>query len=701
MRGGPRFAVVEIEAEDRPLDAVVYLRGAEGFSEDRCIDLPERRRLLIVVTFAGECGRGVRIDPTDEVDVVFRMRWWTRRSRAGLRRLVAIRLARQPGLVPTPIGPDPEHLAAGGLAPAFVGSRWTDNLGHVWSLAAAEARATPPPPGPTLSFLTPVYEAEPRWLDALRDSVLEQGPGVELVLCDDGSRRTDTRRWLDAHGPGGGRARPELVVLRAAANRGVAAATNAALAAARGDWVGLVDHDDMLSPFAVDRIRRALAAAPRTVFLYTDEAIVDGDGRPVSLFAKPAFDPALLSGLNYVNHLSLYRRDRLVGLGGLREGFQGSQDYELVLRYLAGDGAPLAPGEIVHLPYPAYQWRQTPGSLSHAGLGAATDAARRALAEHYGRALGAVAVEPAAILPDLHRLRFATGPLPRVSVVIPNRDAPALIGRVLEDLFERTARAPFEVIVVDNGTTDPATLAIYDRWTAARGLRVDIRPEPFNFARMANRGADMARGDAILLLNNDVQVLEPRWLDEMVECLAFTGTGIVGAKLLYPDGAIQHAGVILGLGDFAGHWFYKDRADEPGPMGRLAVRNNLTVVTAACMLATRACWEDVGGMDEARFAVAYNDVDFCARARERGHGVIWTPFATLIHDESASRGSDLVGEKARRFQREKQALAERHDTARFEDPAYSPWNSRRRSRPRFVGRDSLPPGRHFHGFPGG
>jgi GT2 family glycosyltransferase len=701
LPGGPRFAVVEIEAGDgEPLDAAVYLRGRGGFDEARRIDLPGPR-LLLVVSLAGEAAAGVRIDPTDAEGAEFRMRWWTRRTRAGLRRLVAARLADRPGLVPTLIGPDPGLAGLPG-GRARLGGGWTEDLGHVWALAAAEARAAPPPEGPTLSFLTPVHDPEPEWLDGLRDSVLAQGPGVELVLSDDGSGRPDVRAWLDAHGPGGARARPGLTVLRAATNRGVAAATNAALAVATGDWVGLIDHDDLLSPFAVDRIRRALAAAPDTLFLYSDEAIVDARGRPVGLYAKPAFDPALLSGVNYVNHLSLYRRDRLAALGGLAEGFQGSQDYELLLRYLGGaDGAGVGAGAILHLPYPAYQWRQTPGSLSHARRDAATEAARRALGLHYGRAVGPATVEPATLLPDLHRLRFRDGPRPRVSVVIPNRDSPALIGRVLEDLFERTAHVPVEVIVVDNGTADPATRAIYDRWTAARGLRVDLRPEPFNFARMANRGASLARGDAILLLNNDIAVLEPGWLDEMLECLAYPGTGIVGAKLLYPDRSIQHAGVILGLGDLAGHWFYKDRETEPGPMGRLAVRNGLTVVTGACMLVTRACWEDAGGMDEARFAVAYNDVDFCARARARGHGVIWTPFATLIHDESASRGSDMVGEKARRFRREKQALAERHDTARFEDPAYSPWHARRRSRPRFVRRETLPGGRHFHGFPGG
>jgi GT2 family glycosyltransferase len=241
--------------------------------------------------------------------------------------------------------------------------------------------------------------------------------------------------------------------------------------------------------------------------------------------------------------------------------------------------------------------------------------------------------------------------------------------------------------------------ALYARWTRTRPFRAEIREESFNFARMVNRGVAMAQGDAILLLNNDVSVMEPDWLDEMIACLAYPGAGIVGAKLLYPNRTIQHAGVILGLGGLAGHWFYKAAETEPGPMGRLAVRNSMTVVTAACMLITRACWEDTGPLDEERFAIAYNDVDFCARASARGHGVIWTPFATLFHHESASRGSDMYGEKLRRFKGEQASLSERHGTARFDDPCYNPWLARHRSRPRFQALGTLPEPRHFHGFP--
>jgi GT2 family glycosyltransferase len=601
-------------------------------------------------------------------------------------------MAARPGLAPTLVGADP------GLGPDGQGVRIprigragvVERIEAIWALAGvAKLRAPLPRPArPVVSFVAPVFDAPPDFLDALLASFRDQGAGAELILSDDGSASPTTLAWLDAHA-----AAPGVRVLRAARNRGIAAATNAGLAAARGDWVGLVDHDDALAPHALDQLRRALADAPQAVFIYTDEAIADAALRPVGAFFKPAFDPVLLSGMNYVNHLSLYRRDRLLALGGLREGFHGSQDYELVLRYCRG----LEAGQIVHLPYPAYVWRQRPDSVSHAQLEAATDAARRALAEHMGAVAPGAAAVPATLLPNLHRVRLSRA-RPAISAVIPNRDSPELLGRLLEDLETRTDRPPEETVIVDNGTTDPRTLALYAARRDRADFRLDLRPEPFNFARMVNRGVTLARGEAILLLNNDLSALEPGWLDEMVECLAYPGVGVVGARLLYPDRSIQHAGVILGLGGLAGHWHYKARETETGPMGRLAVRNGMTVVTGACMLVTRACWEAVGGMDETRFAVAYNDVDFCARARGLGFGVVWTPFATLLHHESASRGSDLLGEKRERFRREKAALAALHGTASFVDPCFSPWWSRWQSRPRPAARGELASPRHFHGM---
>lgn len=692
-RFGPRFLVIELEALDRPLDASVYLRERGAYSEEERVEFPESRRLLLAIDLGEGPGRfGLRIDPAEHVGTRFRLRRWARRGRGALNRLLKARLARNPGLTVNLIGPDPGLAKAVGRfrLPAVGRLGLAQQLARIWEMAALEASLEPlgAPDGLEISFLAPVYNAKPSWLDELLASVQSQGPGVELILADDGSTDPETAFWLATHDRV-----PGLRILRSRENRGIAHATNRALAAAHAPWVGLIDHDDALSPHAVDRIRRALAARPETLFLFTDEVIADAEMVPTGVFWKPAFDPVLLSGVNYINHLSVYRRDRLAALGGCREGLHGSQDYELVLRYTRG----LAAEQITHLPYPAYRWRQLPGSVSHSSREAATENARTALEAHFGGLAGRCTVEPAH-QPDLHRLRFPEAARPLISVIIPNRNSYELISRVIGDLRDRTSYRHLEIVVVDNGSTDPRVHALYEAEAMRPGFRYEVRSAPFNFAAMVNRGAALAQGEALLHLNNDISVIEPNWLDEMVECLAYPGTGVVGARLLFPNRTLQHGGVILGLGGLAGHWHYKAAEDDPGPMGRLGVRNSLTAVTGACMLVTRGCWEQLGGMDAGRFAVAYNDVDFCARARKAGYGVVWTPFATLFHHESASRGSDLVGEKARRFQREKLALAEQHGTDDFIDPSTSPWWSRYQSHPRVVIGERLPEPRDFLGM---
>jgi GT2 family glycosyltransferase len=511
------------------------------------------------------------------------------------------------------------------------------------SAVALAARAPAAADGGMLvSFLVPLVEARTAGVDELLRSFQAQRPGsCELVLCGEGA--SDPRRL------GVGLAGSGVVV--APEGAGVAAGLAAGLAAARAPWIARLDPDGALAPFAVDRLARALSADRECRWLYTDEVLAERRMRPIEAWLKPAWDPILLESIDYPGRLSIYRRDRLIDLGGWREHAGRSPDHDLALRYSAG----LEANAISHLPYPAFL--------------------RRCRAP----------IAPPARAPRSNHAR------PRVSVVVPSRDSLALIRRVLDGLLNATDYREIEVFVIDNGTTDPEVAALYADLAAREPrFRFHIEREPFNFSRAINRGVAMTSGELVLLLNNDVEVLDPGWLTEMVVEFERDDVGVVGVKLLYPDRKLQHAGVIAGLGRHAGHWFIGQGADFAGPMGRLAARQSLSVVTAACMLVSRRCLEAVGPFDERIFPIAYNDVDFCLRAIAKGFRVVWTPFATLVHHESASRGSDETPENIARFNRDKANLRERHQTDVLEDRAFNPWYSRGESVPHPVALDRLP-----------
>lgn len=668
-----KFLTLHLDAEPAILRPRLFIDWGGGFAKNDGHDLGVGSRFVIRLKLGDTSGlKKIRLDPSDGPSR-FRFRFALDEALTpppANTRLVEIDLAdfaapapgRRIGLMREPLNAQ-EHFL------------------RCVELARRELAEEPAVPAgsPLISFVTPVYNTPPAYLDDLLASFREQTPGLcEWVLSDDGSTSVKTAAWLKAHEGERG-----VVIVRSAVNGGIAVASNAGIAASRGAWIGFVDHDDAIAPFAAALLARVIRDNPDVIFIYTDEAIADKKLTIQDFFFKPAYDDALLSGVNYINHLSLYRRDRLDEIGGFREGFDGSQDYDLLLRYLKGVGR----DHIRHLPYPAYLWRRDGSSYSVKFIEKATINARRALREAYDNAK----VEPA-LDPNLHRVRFPA--MAKVSVVIPSKDSFALISRVIDGLIHGTDYPDLEIIVVDNGTTEPETLELYDKLQRENpAFKLDLSTAPFNFSRQINRGVARASGDLILLLNNDVEIVERGWLREMVECFGYPDTGIVGARLLYPDRTIQHAGVIVGLSDFAGHWFVGEAQDSPGPMSRLNVRSSLTAVTAACMMVSRACFNEVGGFDEETFGIAYNDVDFCLRAKANGYRAIYTPFATLIHHESSSRGRDDQGPNRPRFLRDQASLLERHVTDVYRDDAFSPWYDRRRSVPTRIALDHLPPAR--------
>ena len=686
------FVVILVESLGAPLDPQLYVDHGTGFSERGSVVLePGLRHVLLVDVGVVGTIRKLRFDPaTAPGRFKIRIEHFGRRgeAEAELQRLAAqvpdTRLQRLLKLN--------RFWFAGQRWPApFRSTSVADHAAAIYAMAGREPVIDSPVGERWLSLVVPVFNPPPRYLDDLVASFRSQGvAGTELILSDDGSGATDVLAWLDKVASWPQDDAAPVRVIRNPVNLGIAAATNAAIEAASGRWIGLVDHDDVLAPHALKRILATLAERPDTAFLYTDELVVDDKLRATGYMLKPAFDPVLLTGVNYINHLSIYRRSRLNAIGRLRMGYEGSQDYDLLLRYLEG-----VPDEaIVHLPYPAYWWRRTGQTYSRTFLEQSTASARRALSEAMANTPSSVSIG-SAISGTLHRVTFASASeSPRISIVVPSKDAYAHIARLLPDLFERTEYPDFEVIVIDNGTSDPAVLDLYRRYEKAHAnFSVRRKVQPFNFSRAVNQGMAAASGEHVLLLNNDISITESDWLAEMVDCLSFRNAGIVGAKLLYPNDTLQHAGVIAGFGGLAGHWYLGKAKNFGGPMNRLHVRASMTCVTGAAMLISRGCRQAVGDFDEANFAIAYNDVDYCLRAYDRGYRTVWTPFACLYHHESATRGAERGPAKQERFDREKENLRRIHGTTDFVDPATSPFHGRGFSTPKLARPDHLPPAR--------
>jgi GT2 family glycosyltransferase len=479
---------------------------------------------------------------------------------------------------------------------------------------------------PVVSLLMPVFNVTEVWLRAAVDSVLAQlYPDWELCLVDDASTAPHIGPVLRAYASADTRIR--LRVLER--NEGICGASNHALAMATGEFVGLLDHDDLLTEDALYEVVKRLNADPRLDFLYTDHDIRDDRGRRVRPFFKPDWSPDLLDSMNYITHLCVFRRELVQRLGGLRPGYEGSQDYDLILRVTE------ASDRIAHIPRPLYSWGEAPTSVV-ADPGSkpyAHEAGRRALRDALARRGVRGDVVDGLGAPYRYRVKREIQGTPLVSVVIPTRDNWRLLDRCLRGLETRTAYRALEVLVVDNDSREPDTVS----YLARLSHRVVRYPHPFDFARMNNVAAAEARGEYLLLLNDDTEVIEPHWLEAMLEHAQRPEVGAVGAKLLFPNRTIQHAGVIVGIHGKAGHAFWGFPADHPGYYDLARVVRNCSAVTAACLLTRKALFEELGGFDEA-FAISYNDVDLCLRMRERGYLVVYTPYAVLYHHQSASRG---------------------------------------------------------------
>lgn len=521
------------------------------------------------------------------------------------------------------------------------------------------------PDAPLFSIVLPVRNTPLPWLQRCLDSVLAQSYARwQLCVVDDASTEAPVKKLLRDYA-----LRDRRIRLQFREHHGhICKASNDAIDLAQGNYLGFLDHDDELSPDALAEVARAISDHADAQLLYSDEDKIDRSGRRYDPHFKPAWNPDLLRAQNYICHFTVIRTDLVRAVGRLRPGFEGAQDHDLVLRCAER----LRDDQIVHIPKVLYHWRSVQGSTAMGGdhKPYALEAGRRAVDEHLSR-IG----RPSLVEVTAHQYYRATRDLgacaPKVTLIVPTRDRLDLLRNCVESVFALTDYPDFELMVIDNGSVEPQTLAYLRELRARPKLRVVDYPGSFNFSAIVNHGVSQGVGEVLCLLNNDTEVIDPHWLNEMVSHAVREEVGAVGCMLYFPGDTIQHAGVILGVGGVAGHAHLNLRRGSNGYLGRAGVVHNLTAVTGACITLRRKVFEEVGGMDES-LAVAFNDIDLCLRIDALGYRNVWTPFAELYHHESASRGPDTSPEKRARFQAECEAMSRRWGELLLNDPAYNP-----------------------------
>ncbi len=527
-------------------------------------------------------------------------------------------------------------------------------------------RALTLPEKPLVSVIVPTYNTPKRLLKECLDSVLAQTyPNWQLCIADDCSTTPHVRRLLTDYCASDNRIK---VVFRER-NGHISAASNSALKLATGEFIALLDHDDVLRPHALSEVMERYNRDHFDI-AYSDEDKLDSTGRRFAPFFKPDWNPEFFLSNNYMSHLTVLRRSLVESVGGFRPGFEGAQDYDLFLRATHSTN----PSRIHHIPMILYHWRAIEGSTarSDSEKNYAWEAGLAALRDHLQIAGASASVKPG-VIPNTFRVTWAVpNPAPLVSILIPTRDRVDLLRACIESIRNRTTYSSYEIIIIDNESALPETFALFERLSADVNVRVLKFDGPFNFSAMNNFGASEARGSVLAFVNNDIEVIEPAWLDELVSYAIRSEIGAVGAKLLYGNDSVQHAGLIVGVQGIAGRSFQGIGRDDPGVNGRAALAQTVSAVTAACLVVRKTVFEQVGGFDAVDLKVAFNDVDLCLKIREAKFRNVFTPHALLYHHESASRGEDSTPENAARFACEIETIQHRWKHALQYDPAYNP-----------------------------
>lgn len=495
---------------------------------------------------------------------------------------------------------------------------------------------------PLISIVVPVYNTPQVFLRQMIESVQNQSYSEwELCIGNASPENKEMKKILEEY-----KNDARIKEVEIPENKGISQNTNRAMEIASGELIGLLDHDDLLAPNALYEIAKAVNEHLDAEVIYTDEDKVTTDLKEhFQPHLKPDFNLDLLRSNNYICHFFVASRDLIKRVGGFRPEFNGAQDYDLILRCTE------QAKQIVHIPKILYHWRVHKASTADnpASKMYAFDAGKRAIEEQLIRCRTKGTVQHTKDL-GFYRVKYEICGEPLVSIIIPNKDQSEALKKCLDSIREKTSYRNYEIIIVENNSEEPETFAFYKK-IAGEKIKIVTWEGEFNYSAINNFGVRHARGDYLLLLNNDVEIINGDWLTEMLSHCQRKEVGIVGAKLYYPDNTIQHAGINIGIGGVAGSVFVGLPRAFSGYLHKASIQLDLSAVTAACMLVKRSVFEQVGGLEE-KLKVAFNDVDFCLRVREKGYLVVYDPYAELYHYESKTRGAEDTKEKIRRFQTE-------------------------------------------------
>jgi len=520
---------------------------------------------------------------------------------------------------------------------------------------------------PLVSLIMPVWNPDLSALRAALESIVKQVyPRWELCIADDASTRTGVQELLSEFASDA-----RIKLMRLEQQGGISRASNSALSQAQGEFIGLVDHDDVLAPHALAEVVLALAQKPEADLVYSDEDKLNSQGQRCEPHFKTDYNPELLRSVNYLCHFVVIRASLVKGIQGFRSEFDGAQDWDLFLRVIETSDIT----RIIHIPKVLYHWRMSPHSTASgtAAKPGVLEKQRMVVEQHLQRARVAftrVSIEERTATIRTHY--SLPSPAPKVSIIIPTRDRLSVLKPCVDSLVSVTRYPRFEIVIVDTDSSEPETTRYLANLGKQAGVRVLRKPGSFNFSDLNNYAVAHCDSEVIALLNNDIEAIHPEWLQEMVALAVQSEVGAVGARLLYPNKRVQHVGVILGIGGVAGHPFRGATSSDPGYMKRTLLPQDLSAVTAACLVMRKSVFEEVKGFDQDHLPVAFNDTDLCLKIRAAGYRVVYNPYAELIHHESVSRGYEDTPEKQARFNAEVQVMRSRWTVLLDRDPFFNP-----------------------------